>query len=215
MRCFGNPLRKRFQPRGRGANLSQRGEGSCLQLGCSEITIITMKTATFHEDVLYRGRGQRPNKRWQGGGACPVRTAHGSGRDRSFQRAPRAKSFGSALILVLSEVMRAPLRRNAFFSKDSEKSAAGEFAILEGRRARNIVSPTLVGIPNFYNELDNFFTGRSSVLARPGLECSGIPNFYNEKCVRPFRPKSVINVTRLHVTCLPSCGLHPKAATRS
>ena len=117
MRCFGNPLRKRFQPRGRGANLSQRGEGSCLQLGCSEITIITMKTATFHEDVLYRGRGQRPNKRWQGGGACPVRTAHGSGRDRSFQRAPRAKSFGSALILVLSEVMRAPLRRNAFFLK--------------------------------------------------------------------------------------------------
>ena len=114
MRCCGNSLRKRFQPRGRGANLSQRGEGSCLQLGCSEITIITMKTVTFHEDVLYRGRGQRPNKRWQGGGACPVRTAHGSGRHRSFQRAPRAKSFGSAFILVLSEVMRAPLRRNAF-----------------------------------------------------------------------------------------------------
>ena len=102
-----------------------------------------------------------------------------------------------------------------FFSKDLEKSAAGEFAILEGRHVRKIVSLTSVGIPNFYNELDNFFTGRSSVLARPGLECSGIPHFYNEKCVRPFRPKSVINVTRLHVTCLPSCGLHPKAATRS
>ena len=102
-----------------------------------------------------------------------------------------------------------------FFSKDSEKSAADDIAILEGRRARKIVSPTLVGIPNFYYEFDNFFTGRSSALARPGLECIGIPNFYNENCVHPFRPKSVINVTRLHVTCLPSCGLHPKAATRS
>ena len=80
-----------------------------------------------------------------------------------------------------------PSAAKCVFSKDSEKSAAGEFAILEGRRARNIVSPTLVGIPNFYNELDNFFTGRSSVLARPGLECSGIPNFYNENCVHPFR----------------------------
>ena len=215
MRCFGIPLRKRFQPRGRGANLSQRGAGSCLQLCHSEITIIAMKTTAFHEDALYRGRVQQPNKRWQGGGACPVRTAHGSGRDRSSHRAPRAKSFGSGLILVLLKLMRAPLRRNAFFSKDSEKSPAGEFAILKGRRARKIVSPTLVGIPNFYNELDNFFTGRSSVLARPGLKCSGIPNFYDENCVHPFRPKSLINVTRLHVTCLPSCGLHPKAVIRS
>ena len=114
-RCLGNPLMKRFQPRGRGANLCQRGEGSCLQLGCSEIIFFTMKATTFHEDVLYRGRGQRPNKRWQGGGACPVRTAHGSSRDRSFHRAPRAKSFGSGLILVLLKLMRAPLRRNAFF----------------------------------------------------------------------------------------------------
>ena len=113
MRCFGNSLRRIFQPRGRGADLSQRGEGSCLQLGFSEVTIITMKSTTFHEAVLNRGRGQRPNKRWQGSGAWPVRIAHGSGRDRSFQRAPRAKSFGPALILVLSEMMRAPLRRNA------------------------------------------------------------------------------------------------------
>ena len=83
-----------------------------------------------------------------------------------------------------------------FFSKDSEKSAAGEFTILEDRHARKIVSPTLLGIPIFYDDLDNFFTGRSSVLACPGPECSGIPNFYDEKCVHPFRSKWVINVTR-------------------
>ena len=133
MRCFGNPLRKRFQPRGRGANLSQRGAGSCLQLCYSEITIIAMKTTTFHEDALYRGRVQQPNKRWQSGGACPVRIAHGSGRDRTFQRAPRAKSFGSALILVLSEVMRAPLRRDAFFPQ--------RFGKVCGRRVCNLGGP--------------------------------------------------------------------------
>ena len=102
-----------------------------------------------------------------------------------------------------------------FFSKDSEKSAAGEFAILEGLHVRKIVSLTRVGIPNFYNELDNFFTGRFFVLARQGRDCSGIPNFYDENCARPFCQKSLLNVTRLHATCSPSWGLHPKAVIRS
>ena len=68
-----------------------------------------------------------------------------------------------------------------FFSKDSEKSAAGEICRLEGRQKRKIVSPPLVGMSNFYNDFDNFFKGRSSSMARPGQECSEIPKLYSEK----------------------------------
>jgi len=206
---------KRFQPRGRGVNISHRGGGRFLLLCCSEITIITMKINTFREDVLEAGRGQRPNQPWQSSWAWPVRIARGSDGDRSFQRAPRAKSFWAALILALSEVLCAPLRRNAFFSKDSEKSAAGEICRLEGRHSRKIVSPPLVGMSNFYNEFDNFFKGRSSSMARPNQDCSEIPNFYDEICASTFRPISLVNITRMRVTSLPLSGLHPKAVIPS
>ena len=127
---------------------------------------------------------------------------------------PRKIILGRAHFGFVGSVVRASAAK-CIFSKDSEKSPAGEICRLEGRHSRKIVSPPLVGMSNFYNEFDNFFKGRSSSMARPGQERSEIHVFYDDKCAPPFRPMSLINRTRLHATCLLMCGLRPKAVIPS